>query len=108
MTIQTISITGDAILFAAKNLHILMPSDAECAFVRVDQNTREVFIDYLTSNNGELPAQREGEWGWVVREVRKRDILDGLQKLKRDIVASARQPNTRPPGVADNWWYGKS
>jgi len=108
MTIQTISITGDAILYAAKNLSFPVPSDAECQFVRVDQNTREVFIDYSTERPSPSAGVNEAAWRLVDGTFYQYHVVEGLRRVRREAIASARQPNTRPPGVTDNWWYGQT
>ena len=108
MTIQTISITGDAILFIAKDLGLPVSSDANCQFVRVDQNTREVFIDYSTDRPSPKANVNEAAWREVDGTFYTYHVAEGLRRVRREAIASARQPNPRPPGVADNWWYGQT
>jgi len=108
MTIQTISITGDAILFTVKNLHIPIPEDAECQFVRVDQNTREVLIDYSTN----LPTPsalsvNEAAWRVVDGTFYTHHVWDGLRRVRREAISSTRTLCLRPPGCADEWYTSK-
>jgi len=107
MNIQTISITGDAILFTAKELGLPVPSDANCQFVRVDQNTREVFIDYSTDRPSPKANVNEAAWREIDGTFYMHHVWEGLRKVRRDAIASVRIPNLRPPGCADEWYTSK-
>ena len=107
MTIQTVSITGDAILLALKQMEVAVPQDAECKFVRVDQNTREVFIDYSTSRPSPATEPNEAAWRDVNEKVYQYHVAEGLRRVRREAIAAQRKPCLRPPGCADNWWLDK-
>jgi len=108
MTIQTISITGDAILFTAKNLRLPVPEDAECQFVRVDQNTREVFIDYSTNlPTPSASSVNEAAWRVVDGTFYTHHLWDRFDSLNRQWLSSTRTPCLRPPGCADEWYTSK-
>ena len=107
MTINTTSISGESILWTMKEIGLPVPKDAECQFVRVDQNTREVFIDYLTQTPSPSSQPNESAWREVVSYFKISHLWEGLRRVRRDAIASTRQPNLRPPGCTDEWYTSR-
>jgi hypothetical protein len=106
MTIDTVSITGDSVLWIIKKLGLKLPEDAVCQFVRVDQNTREIFLDYATDRPDFINELIEGSWRWTNASFRLPDMMRGAAQFQAKAIAAQRKPCLRPPGCADNWWNG--